>query len=50
MGSRISLRVAALVYLGAILVAPVAVIAYKTFEPGLGSVWDSIATPAAISG
>jgi sulfate transport system permease protein len=49
MASRISLRLAALAYLGAILVAPVAVIAYKTFEPGLGSVWGSITTPAAIS-
>jgi len=49
MASRLSLRVVALVYLGAVLVAPVAVVAYKTFEPGLGSVWDSVTTPAAIS-
>ena len=47
--ARIPLRLVALVYLGAILVAPVAVIAYKTFEPGFGSVWDSVTTPAAIS-
>ena len=48
MASRISLRLVALAYLGAILVAPVAVIAYKTFEPGLGEVWDSVTTPAAV--
>lgn len=48
MASRISLRLLALAYLGAILVAPVAVIAYKTFEPGLGSVWESVSTPAAV--
>ena len=46
---RVTMRAAALLYLGAILIAPVAVIAYKTFEPGLGSVWDSVTTPAAIS-
>ena len=27
---------------------PVGVVLYKTFQPGLGSVWDSITTPAAI--
>jgi len=46
---RLTLRTVALVYLGAILIAPVVVIAYKTFEPGLGSVWESVTTPAAIS-
>ncbi|MGH3991210.1 MAG: sulfate ABC transporter permease [Pseudonocardiaceae bacterium] len=48
MASRLSLRFVALAYLGAILVAPVAVVAYKTFEPGLGAVFDSVTTPAAI--
>ena len=46
---RLPLRAVALVYLGAVLVAPVAVIAYKTFEPGPAAVWDSVTTPAAIS-
>lgn len=46
--SRLSLRAIALAYLGAVLLVPVAVVAYKTFEPGLGSVWDSVTTPAAI--
>ncbi len=46
---RLSLRAVALVYLGAVLVAPVAVIAYKTFQPGPAAVWDSVTTPAAVS-
>jgi sulfate transport system permease protein len=48
MARRIGLRTLALGYLAAILVVPVLVVLYKTFEPGLGSVWDSITTPAAI--
>jgi sulfate transport system permease protein len=46
--SKIGLRTIALAYLGAVLVVPVGFIVYKTFEPGLGSVWDSVTTPAAI--
>ena len=46
--SRISLRVAALAYLGAILAVPVGVVVFKTFEPGLGAVWASVTTPAAV--
>ena len=38
----------ALAYLGAILLAPVAVVTYKTFEPGFGAVLDSVTTPAAV--
>ena len=45
---RLSMRFVALGYLAAILLIPVAVIAYKTFEPGFASVWDSMTTPAAI--
>jgi sulfate transport system permease protein len=48
MASRLSLRLVALAYLGAILAVPVGVVLFKTFEPGLGSVVDSITTPAAI--
>jgi sulfate transport system permease protein len=44
----IARRLLALGYLGAILVVPVAVVLWKTFEPGIGAVWDSITTPAAI--
>jgi sulfate transport system permease protein len=44
----IARRLLALGYLAAILVAPVAVVLWKTFEPGIGAVWDSITTPAAV--
>jgi sulfate transport system permease protein len=47
--SRIGLRVLALGYLAALLLIPVGLVFYRTFEPGLGSVWDSVTTPAAIS-
>ena len=48
MRGRLTLRAIVLVYLGAVLLLPVAVVLYKTFQPGLGAVWDSITTPAAI--
>jgi len=47
--SRLALRAAALLYLAALLLVPVGLIFYRTFEPGLGAVWDSITTPAALS-
>jgi sulfate/thiosulfate transport system permease protein len=46
--ATIGLRVVALAYLAALLLVPVAVVFYRTFEHGLGSVWESITTPAAI--
>jgi len=46
--ARIGLRVLALAYLATLLLVPVAVVFYRTFEHGLGFVWDSITTPAAI--
>jgi sulfate transport system permease protein len=42
--SRISLRAAALAYLGVLLLAPVGLIFYRTFEHGLGPVFDTITT------
>jgi sulfate transport system permease protein len=47
MASRLLLRTIALGYLAAILVVPVGYVAVKTFEPGLGAVWESVTTPAA---
>jgi sulfate/thiosulfate transport system permease protein len=47
--ARLTLRIVALAYLGVLLVVPVAVVFYRTFENGLGAVWDSVTTPAAIS-
>jgi sulfate transport system permease protein len=45
---RIGLRTLALAYLGLLLFVPVGVVFWRTFEHGLGAVWDSITTPAAI--
>jgi sulfate transport system permease protein len=47
--NRIGLRVVALGYLALLLLFPVALIFYRTFEHGLGAVLDSVTTPAAIS-
>jgi sulfate transport system permease protein len=47
--SRIALRVTALAYLAALLFVPVGLVFYRTFEHGIGAVWDAITTPAAIS-
>src|SRR3954467_7816173 len=46
--ARIGLRVLALAYLAALLLVPVAVVFYRTFEHGIGAVWDSVTTPAAM--
>ena len=45
---RISLRILGLGYLALLLLVPVGLIFYRTFEHGVGAVWDSITTPAAI--
>lgn len=47
--ARLSLRVVALGYLFVLLVLPLLVILYRTFERGIGAFLDSITTPAAIS-
>jgi sulfate/thiosulfate transport system permease protein len=49
MTARRGLRFAALGYLALLLIVPVGLVLYRTFEPGVGAVWDSITTPAAIS-
>jgi sulfate transport system permease protein len=46
---RIGLRVLALGYLAVLLLVPVGLVFWRTFEHGLMPVWDSITTPAAIS-
>jgi sulfate/thiosulfate transport system permease protein len=47
-GTRLGLRVVALGYLAALLLAPVAMIFYRTFEHGLEPVWNAITQPNAI--
>jgi sulfate transport system permease protein len=46
---HIGLRVLALGYLALLLLIPVGLVLYRTFEPGVGAVWASITTPAAVS-
>ena len=46
--SRIGLRVIALGYLAVLLLVPVGLVFYRTFEQGIGAFFESITTPAAI--
>ena len=46
---RLGLRTIALGYLALLLLVPVGLVFYRTFEHGVGEVWDSVTTPAAIS-
>jgi sulfate/thiosulfate transport system permease protein len=46
---RIGLRVVALGWFLLLLLAPVGLVFYRTFEHGVGAVIDSITTPAAVS-
>jgi len=47
MRARLGLRFVALAYLALLLLVPVGVVLYRTFEPGVTEVIDSITTPAA---
>jgi sulfate transport system permease protein len=47
--SRWSIRYLALGYVALLVIVPIGVVLYRTFEPGIGAVWDSITTPAAVS-
>ena len=47
--ARWTLRVVALGYLAMLLLIPVSMIAYRTFQHGLSPVWSSITQPDAIS-
>ena len=46
--ARIGLRMIALVYLAFLLVIPVGLIFWRTFEHGIGPVWDALTEPDAI--
>ena len=46
--SKPLLRVAALGYLALLLLAPVGMIAYRTFAHGAAPVWDALTTPSAL--
>jgi sulfate/thiosulfate transport system permease protein len=45
---RLGLRWLALFYLAAVLVGPLAVVFYRTFENGVGPAWDALSTPETI--
>ncbi len=47
-GGRLGLRVVALGYLGLLLLAPVLMIFYRTFEHGLAPVWRAVSDPNAV--
>ena len=47
-GVRLSLRTLVLGYLGVLLLVPVGLVLYRTFQHGLLPVWQSITTPAAV--
>jgi sulfate/thiosulfate transport system permease protein len=47
MRSRLGLRFAALGYLALLLVVPVGMVLYRTFEHGIGPAWDAVTNPDA---
>src|ERR1041384_3517921 len=47
--TRYVLRFLALGYVFVLLVVPVGLILWRTFEPGVGAFFESISTPAALS-
>jgi sulfate/thiosulfate transport system permease protein len=46
---KLALRTTALAYLGALVLIPLGMIFYRTFEHGFTAFWDSVSTPAAVS-
>ena len=44
---RVALRTASLGYLAVLLLAPVGLVFYRTFEHGFAAAWHSVTTPAA---
>ena len=47
--TRLSMRTVALLYLFVLLLVPVGLIFWRSFEHGFGQFWEQITTPAAIS-
>jgi sulfate/thiosulfate transport system permease protein len=48
MASRIALRSIAIVYLSALLLGPLGIVGYRTFEHGIGPAIDAVTTPEAL--
>jgi sulfate/thiosulfate transport system permease protein len=47
--TRLSLRTLALLYLALLLLFPLVIVFYRTFEHGIGTAWSFMSTPAAVS-
>ena len=47
--SRFGLRAIALGYLAAILVGPLVIVFWRTFEDGFAPAWDALTTPETIN-
>jgi sulfate transport system permease protein len=47
--TKYALRYGVLAYLAMLLVVPVGMIAYRTFEHGVSPVWDALSSPTAVS-
>src|SRR5215217_7113147 len=48
MASRLTLRLVALGYLAALLLGPLAIVGYRTFEHGIGPAIEAVTTPEAL--
>ena len=48
MASRIALRSVAIVYLSALLLGPLGIVGYRTFEHGIGPAIEAVTTPEAL--
>ena len=46
---KYSLRFVALLYLAAILVGPLAIVFYRTFEDGFSAAWEALSTPETVN-
>ena len=47
--SRLGLRAIALLYLAVILVGPLVIVFWRTFEDGFGPAWDALMTPETLN-
>ncbi len=47
--TRLGLRLVAVVYLAVILVGPLAIVFWRTFEDGFAPAWDALTTPETIN-
>ena len=49
LSSRLGLRAIALLYLAVILVGPLAIVFWRTFEDGFAPAWDALSTPETLN-